>query len=212
MRIVLFGIGNLCIQFVAYKLMSRKSLDHPAGIGLLDVEQRVAGHQVDTAHVDTLTGDRMVKYVDEVSCKESVAFSGIDIYACHAPVGGTAVFLFGRYRLVLILSSTSGRLLVDIVDFRRILVVVEQTVELKRQYAFEQILLRQPSEFALHSGEVARYLVIVDLHALQTVGKIVELLLYDMVGCRHILAFEGLAYALLYVAQFAALARMDYGN
>ena len=135
MRIVLFGIGNLCIQFVAYKLMSRKSLDHPAGIGLLDVEQRVAGHQVDTAHVDTLTGDRMVKDVDEVSCKESVAFSGIDIYACHAPVGGTAVFFFGRYRLVLILASTSGRLLVDIVDFRRILVVFEQTIELKRQYA-----------------------------------------------------------------------------
>ena len=33
-----------------------------------------------------------------------------------------------------------------------------------------------------------------------------------MVGVGNILAFEGLAYALLYVAQFAALARMDYGN
>lgn len=51
-----FGIGNLGIELMTHKVDVVQSLDHPAGIILLDIKQRVTGHQVDSTHIDTRSG------------------------------------------------------------------------------------------------------------------------------------------------------------
>ena len=79
----------------------------------------------------------------------------VDIYTRHAAFGGTAVLLLVVARhtvLVGLVLALLCRLLVDVVDVGGVLIVVEQTVELKREYALEQIFGRQPRQFLLHAG------------------------------------------------------------
>ena len=102
-------------------------------------------------------------------------------------------------------------LIVDEIDFRSILIIVEQAVELQRKHPLQQIFGRKPRKFAQHSRQILVDFVLVDVDPLKAVGKVIELLLYDMFGCGHFEMFEFLAYDALYFTQASFFARMDYG-
>lgn len=183
-----FGIDALAIEFGAFQ-----RADNAPGSVLLDIEQRIVCEKVDSANVDALSLDGVVKHIYEISGIETVSLSEIDIDALHSLFGRAAVFL-ARIALAPFFLAFFFRLfLIDQVDDRSILIILEKPVKFERYKAFQEIFARQPREFARYSGQIFAYLSLVDLSTLDAVGEMIELLFDNMLGRRHLLMLELLA-------------------
>ena len=208
--VIFVGVGDFAVQAFAEEVGAFEGGCDALCVGLGDVEERVLGHEVDAAYVDTSARYVVVEHVDEVAGKESVGLACVDVYARHAALGGAAVFVLGGTGRTLGALFLRG-FLVDIVDGGCVLVVVEQALELEREYALEQIPGGEPRQFLGHAGQVSVYFVVVDLDALDAVGEVVELFFYDVLGGGYFLALEFLADDAFDLAQASFFSRVYYG-
>ena len=91
--IILVGLGNFAVYAFAHEIKTFERMYHPLRILFADIEERVAGHQVDTPDIDTRSLDILVEHVDEIAGIETVVLTEVYIYAFHTFLGGAAVFL-----------------------------------------------------------------------------------------------------------------------
>ncbi len=134
LRIVSVSIGNFTVDALAVELRTGEDTHDLAGIGLLHIKERIAGQEVDTAHIHTLAGDELVEHINQVAGKEAVALADIDVDTLESTLCRATILLLVVLRTFMLLTLTAlalglGRLGVNEVDVGSILVVVEKTVE-----------------------------------------------------------------------------------
>ena len=106
--VVTLRVGNLAVDTLAVEIGAGQGTDHLAGIGLLHIEERIAGQKVDTAYVDCqLAGDELVEHVENIGLlKKPSRLPTFDVYALHAALGGAAVFLLVVFRTLMFLLAS----------------------------------------------------------------------------------------------------------
>ena len=147
-----------------------------------------------------MSGDVVVDQFDQVRREEPVGFAEVDVDAGKSGfcqpflLAGVAVLVVpvaGRFVALFFPFATA--LLVGDIEFGRILVIFEQTVEFERYDAFDQVLLVQPFEFSENRRQGVGDLFFIDFYFLDAVYQIEELFFADLRSGRNHCPFELLA-------------------
>ena len=209
--VVLVGLGYLGIKAASEEVGVFQRAHHALGVVAPHVEEGVARQQVYAADVRLLPRDVTVDGLHQVTGEESLALADVHHYAFIPLFGGAAVLVSAFALAPFAAFAALLAVLCVEVDVRHVLVILQQTVELQRKHAFQEILLGEPFQLLAHAGQIFVYLLLVHLHAFQPVGQVVELLLYDVLGGGYGAVLESLPYLLLDTAEVPLFARVDYG-
>ena len=186
-----------------------ESLHHAVLVFLLDFDEREALHQVDATdghlvalhvlvyHADNLAGIHAV-YLADIQEEADVAFLRLMLLApCSLPLAPCS------------LSLAPCPLLLGVLYLRRIGVILEETPELTREHAADEVVLVEPCPALLHLFHEGRNLFFVHLYALYLVDDMIELLGADVARLGQGALLEGLLYLLLHLLYLRAFAHAD---
>ena len=138
---------------------------------------------------------------------EVVGLAQVDEQADVALLGLAAAGAFAFGLLLLLAGAAFGHHL----NFGRVAIVLQEAVELQRHHALDDVLLLQPVELAVDGRQEVGNLLLVDLHLLDFVDDLDELLLAYLLAGGHFAGHEFLVDYLLYLAHAALFAQVHDG-
>ena len=128
------------------------------GIAFFNIKKRIRRHEVYTTYINTLPVYTLIENFNEIACIETIGLTNIYIYSCHTLLGSATVFFTRRTGFtVLIFTVFFRRFFIDKVNFGGVFIIIEQTIEFKREKPFEKILSREPRQFFSDSRQVTVY-------------------------------------------------------
>ena len=195
-----------------------QGIQHTACILFAHIEECIIREKVDTPYLRFVAGNILIYELHKIAGEETGSLAYIHHQTFISAFGSATVLILAGipfatlpFLAVVAVAVFSTRIKIDI---RHIAVISQETVEFKGEHSLEKVGFRQPFEFLAHSRKIFCNLLLIHLYFLKSVGKVIELLFYDMLGGRHFHIFEGLSDPLLYLAELTFLAGMDdsHGN
>ena len=161
-----------------------QGLDDHRSLGLDDFEEREVLHQVNTTHLYTFLLQVAVDKLDNLIGIEAVCFSEVQEEAGIAFLCFPAGFLLVSSPFLAFFRFAFLVAVLWLFNFRSVLVIFQEAVELHRYYTLDQVFLAQPFELAVDARQESFDFLFVHLYLFDFVNYLDELLFTDFLAAR----------------------------
>ena len=176
-------VGHFHVHFPAIEVGAVEHVEHGLGLLFGHFEEGEVLHEVDASEVDVCALCHTVDEahedfgVDAVFLAQIDEETGVACLGCASALSATTATV-ATTALVTesVFVATAVTFLGGLEYFGRILVVVEEGVELHGHHALDEVFLLHEVELAEHFGEEGGYLLFVHLHLLDVVNHFQQLL------------------------------------